>query len=406
MTAPLKRIAELHVERGRADVDGVLSLDAIESGTGRLLVDPWVAPVVPPQAGVADAASGDVLFGKLRPYLAKVIHLDRPVYASTELMCLRTRAGVDSRWFFYRMIAQPTVEWAVATSEGTKMPRTSWERLSEFRVHVPAFGKQRAIADYLDTETARIDALIARKQRLDALLAERKDAQVAATFSTIGVNLHQAMASHASLPKGWRRTTLGRVLTQLTNGYVGPTRDILVESGVQYIQGMHIKGGRIEFERRPFFVSEEWHRARPRISLSAGDILIVQTGDIGRVAVVPDDLGPASCHALLIARPNRDLVSSAYLGMYLQSSTAWHEMLRLATGALHPHLEFGIKAVPVLVPPKSEQANLVVEIRNRQRQIDLTRSKLSRQIKLLQEHRQALITSAVTGALEIPEVAS
>ena len=352
---------------------------------------------------------GDIILPKITPTFqadrtAIVAGVAGGVAAgTTELHVVRVSPASDVRFIRYVLSSRQFLHGGAAEMigvAGQKRVPDSW--LRDFPVHVKALSEQRAIADYLDTETARIDALIGRKQRLDTLLAERRDALVADAFNAYGINLHHAMASHAPLPDGWRRTTLGRVLTQLTNGYVGPTRDILVESGVQYIQGMHIKGGRIAFERRPFFVSEDWHRARPRISLSAGDILIVQTGDIGRVAVVPDDLGPASCHALLIARPKRDLVSSAYLGMYLQSSSGWHEMLRLATGALHPHLEFGIKAVPVLVPPKSEQHDLVVEIRNRQRQLDLTRSKLARQVELLQEHRQALITAAVTGELEIP----
>ncbi|HTO01552.1 MAG TPA: hypothetical protein VL068_12845 [Microthrixaceae bacterium] len=53
------------------------------------------------------------------------------------------------------------------------MPRTSWEKLGEFRVAPPAVPEQRAIADYLDTETARIDATIAKKRHLINLLDER-----------------------------------------------------------------------------------------------------------------------------------------------------------------------------------------------------------------------------------------
>ena len=70
---------------------------------------------------------------------------------------------------------------------------------------------------------------------------------------------------------------MGRTLRQLTNGFVGPTRDILVETGIRYIQGTHIKSGRIEFDRRPFFVSQDWHELRPRIHLREGDVLIVRS---------------------------------------------------------------------------------------------------------------------------------
>jgi type I restriction enzyme S subunit len=123
---------------------------------------------------------------------------------------------------------------------------------------------------------------------------------------------------------------LSLVLDQLTNGYVGPTRDILMESGVPYIQSLNIKNGRIDVSKREFFVSRSWHNERPRIHLLEGDVLIVQTGDIGQVAVVPEGFGEASCHALQIARVNRKVMTGPYLGSYLRSSFAYHSLLSRA----------------------------------------------------------------------------
>ena len=53
-----------------------------------------------------------------------------------------------------------------------------------------------------------------------------------------------------------------------------------------------VNSGQIDFDRRPFYVSREWHEERPRIHLQEGDVLIVQTGDVGKVAV---EIGRASC---------------------------------------------------------------------------------------------------------------
>jgi type I restriction enzyme S subunit len=195
-------------------------------------------------------------------------------------------------------------------------------------------------------------------------------------------------------------------VVQLTNGFVGPTRDILVADGIRYIQGMHIKNGRIDFERRPFFVSPEWHNARPRTSLRTGDVLIVQTGDVAQCAVVPPEFGSANCHALLIARPDQSIVTSEYLGAYLQSDFGRASLLRLATGALHPHLEFGIRDAPVVVPPLADQAALVDAVKRDQSLDDRMAATVHEQILLLVERRQALITAAVTGELTIPGVAA
>jgi hypothetical protein len=90
-----------------------------------------------PAAGLAAVEPGDVLFGKLRPYLAKTSRVREQIFASTELLALRPVRGVDSRWLHYVIMSDQIVRWAVATSDGSKMPRTSWSALGEYRVTVP-----------------------------------------------------------------------------------------------------------------------------------------------------------------------------------------------------------------------------------------------------------------------------
>jgi len=174
----------------------------------------------------------------------------------------------------------------------------------------------------------------------------------------------------------------------------------LFESGVPYIQSLHIKNGRIDFSRREFFVARAWHDERPRIHLRPGDVLIVQTGDIGQVAVVPKAFGEASCHALQIARVKLRVMSGAYLCSYLRSNFGFHSLLSRATGALHPHLEAGIKDIPVVVPPLEIQSKIVEQVERFNYGNVRLKSVVSDQLTLLQERRQALITCAVTGQLD------
>jgi type I restriction enzyme, S subunit len=101
------------------------------------------------------------------------------------------------------------------------------------------------------------------------------------------------------IPVTWKSVQLARINRKLTNGFVGPTRGILREDGVRYLQSLHIKGGRIIFDT-PYFVSEEWSAAHRKSVLKTGDVLIVQTGDIGQVAVVTEEFVGSNCHALII----------------------------------------------------------------------------------------------------------
>jgi type I restriction enzyme S subunit len=272
---------------------------------------------------------------------------------------------------------------------------------------LPPLAVQKTIADYLDIETARIDALIAKKRRMIELLKERASLALVDALAARGFQFPTVLGpdwSAIHLQTGWKVMHLNQVLLQLTNGYVGPTRDILVDDGIRYVQSLHIKAGKIDFSRGPFYVSQSWHDERPRIHLREGDVLIVQTGDIGQVAVVPEGFGEASCHALQIARVRRDLLTGGYLAEYLRTPFGYQSLLSRATGALHPHLEGGIRDVPIIVPPRHVQNELVSEVEHTRVGLSTLCDRLTHQIDFLVEHRQALITSAVTGELPIPGV--
>jgi len=335
----------------------------------------------------------------------KVQYADAPVFAiDTTFYVDRRLTSADLRWLFYALQTLHLDD----LSEDVGVPGLSRERAYDQTLPLPTRDEQRAIADYLDAETTHIDALIEKKQRMIGLLGERNSVLFTAALEARdfrwGASL-ESPAADGDVPQGWCVAHLTVMLDQLTNGYVGPTRDILVDDGVRYIQSLHIKDGKIDFARGHYYVALGWHKERPRIHLRAGDVLIVQTGDIGQVAVVPQDFGPASCHALQIARVRRNWLSGEYLGAYLRSPFGRQSLLSRVTGALHPHLEGGIRDIPIVVPPLPVQHELVNEVSESCEEADLIRAKLADQIALAVEHRHAIITAAVTGELDIAEAA-
>ncbi len=202
----------------------------------------------------------------------------------------------------------------------------------------PELEEQRRIAEFLDSETAHMDGLICATERQQKLVMERQSVAFHDSVQGEGgpdLNVIEPETSNAE----WRMLPLNHALNQLTNGYVGPTRDLFTDDGVRYLQSLHIKNGRIDFARKPYFVKQEWAEGRPRIRLGFEDLLIVQTGAIGEVALVDDEYVGASCHALLIARTNRSTLAPRYLWHAFRSHWGRNALLREQTGALHPHLE-------------------------------------------------------------------
>src|ERR1035438_8358372 len=147
---------------------GYIGLEQVEPWTGRLIA-------TTDGSGSAEGLStqfgpNDVLFGKLRPYLAKVHLANHQGICSGELLVLRPRL-LDPRFLRYFLLMNELIDAVNASTYGSKMPRANWEFIGNLPVLIPAISEQRTIADFLDRETARIDDLI----RFRELEIERLD---------------------------------------------------------------------------------------------------------------------------------------------------------------------------------------------------------------------------------------
>lgn len=160
---------------GDTEISFKLGLDGIESGTGRL---------VSPGTGAFDGDGiafrpGDLLFGKLRPYLAKTWLADREGAAVGDFLVLRPNDSAGSRYLRYLLLSSLFLDPIAASVTGAKMPRTDWDTVKNSVVPVSNSTAQRAIADFLDRETAQIDEMIAVQQGLVDRLEERSRAMSA-----------------------------------------------------------------------------------------------------------------------------------------------------------------------------------------------------------------------------------
>ncbi len=365
-----------------------VALESVEPGTGRLVADSALPMVAMPAAGAATAQRGDVLFGKLRPYLGKTWRVDRPVYVSTELMCLRPSPIVDPGWLGYLVASRPVVEWAVATSDGAKMPRTSWERLHQYRIRLPNVDEQHAIADYLDRETARIDALIRAKERMMRLLADQRDAYMSAT-------LWQG---------NYRPVRLKFLTAPPTSGNRDHASFAPIDDGVPCLRGLNVRAGWIDRENL-LRLSPDDHARHLGTRLHEGDVVVVRSGLAGAAAAIPPNLEDCNCVDLVIIRRSPKLVPK-YLEQVINSREAREQVAQRSVGALLTHFN-AVDAADLVVPFRdlSEQEQIVDGIDEFDERYLRMRASLDRQVNLLQERRQALITAAVTGEIKVPVAA-
>ncbi len=252
-------------------------------------------------------------------------------------------------------------------------------------------GRQRAIADYLDTETTRIDALIDKKRKMIGLLEARCEVvveqQIRGLVKTYGA---------APLKYATRRIEVGIVITPST---------WYAEPGVLALRGLNVRPGRILLDD-VVRISEVGHHFHQKSRLHTGDVVVVRTGQAGAAAVIPSSLEGCNCIDLVIVRPSPKAMPK-FLEFVLNSDWTQKHIGEHSVGTIQNHFNVGaMKEVPVPVPPLPVQLKVAELLSAETRNTAEITGRLSKQIDLLGEHRKALITAAVTGELEVPGVAA
>jgi type I restriction enzyme S subunit len=200
------------------------------------------------------------------------------------------------------------------------------------------------------------------------------------------------------VPKYWGVANISKISNKITNGYVGPTRGLFQDGGIRYLQSLHIKQNKISFHT-PYFVTKEWSDEKGKSILKEGDVLVVQTGDIGQVAAVTKDFEGCNCHALIIISTT-EKIDGFYLSWLLNSDYGFHRLKSIQTGALHPHLNCDtVKTVKTPIPQMIEQQKIANFLDHETAKIDTLIDKQQQLITLLKEKRQAVISHAVTKGL-------
>ncbi len=150
-----------------------IGLQHVEGWTGRYRVDPLATF----EGAAKHFAPTDVIFGKLRPYLAKVAHPGAYGACSGEFLVLRpVDTAVTPEFLRLLLGSKPVVDMVDGSTYGAKMPRAEWTFIGNARLAIPPADEQAAIVKYLGHAHARIDRAIAAKRKLIALLEEQKQA--------------------------------------------------------------------------------------------------------------------------------------------------------------------------------------------------------------------------------------
>jgi len=162
------------VETGTIDLP-YIGLENVESWTGRLVE---YEDKIEPESTSNRFQPKDILFSKLRPYLAKVVHAEQDGICSSELIVLRPLKKCFPSFLFYYLLSRDTIGIVNSATYGVKMPRANWQFIGNLPFPAIEMDEQQTIAVFLDRETTRIDDLVEKKKKLIELLRKKRTALI------------------------------------------------------------------------------------------------------------------------------------------------------------------------------------------------------------------------------------
>ena len=419
-TKRLKRVVFLRRSRVDVGVEGkddrpYVGLENIEPWTGKVFrnsaaTEENLFALIEDISLGSTFEPGDVLFGKLRPYLAKVWVADFAGRSTTECLVMKP-VEVEPRFLGYVCLSRDFIDRVDASTFGSKMPRADWDFVGNMPIPVPEVFQQRAIADYLDRVTTRLDALVAEKERVLTLLEEKRVALITSAV-TLGLDTpvslrDSTIPSVEEIPEHWRTTRLRHVITDVEQGWSPEAANYqpkLDEWGVLKLNAVN----RSRFDESAAKTLPADLVPRPDLEIRRGDVLVTRSNT---PALVGDACFVEATRSKLmlsdiIYRLTVDsrMVDGKFLVYFLTIPTGRVQIEHDARGTSASMVKISrdhIKNWHIPIPPLYEQRSIVDYLDRETALIDGLMTQIRETITLLKERRSSLIAAAVTGQIEV-----
>ena len=402
-------VVELAREKSGDDI--YLALEHVESWTGRLSASLNGAAF---DSQVKRFRRGDVLFGKLRPYLAKVTRPESQGVCVGEFLVLRpSDSGLLPRYLEQHLRCKPIIDAIDASTFGARMPRADWQFIGNMSLPLPPLPEQRAIVRYLGNVDERIQRYVDAKEKLVGLLEEEKQAVVNRAV-TRGLDPNVRLKSSGvdwlgDVPEHWEVRRLGQIATSFRTGPFGSMlhQSDYIENGIPVVNPVHMRGGEIVEDSKstvPEAIAEKLSNYR----LGRHDLVFSRRGELGRCVLVRDRETNWLCGTGSIrVRVSYCGIRPEFLIQSLHGQWVGEHLSIFSVGTTMANLNTGIlKGVPVPLPPVDEQGDILEDIRKKGQGIDAAITRAQLQTELLQEYRTRLISDVVTGKVDVREAAS
>lgn len=343
---------------------------------------------------------GDVVIGMDGDFNSVLWH--RGEAALNQRVCLlRAKPGVDPRYISYAI--PPHLKEINDLTWSTTVKHLSAGSVRAIRIPAQSVAQQRAIADYLDRETAQIDAFIAKNEELIALLTERRAAVIGRAV-TRGLSEVAPLSSDGpewigQVPAAWSVRPIKAEYTVVVGKMLNESKS--EGDLVPYVRAANIQPHGLDLsdiKEMKATVPE-----RTSLALRAGDVVFVEGGGgYGRSDFLTEDLaGWVFQNHVIRLRPRRGH-DGRFLNYWLQHVRMIGHYEALSAFATIPNVSGDkLGRIEMPVPPLEEQRRLVEYIDGATKRIDDAINVARRGVEFAKERRAALISAAVTGKIDV-----
>jgi len=391
-------VVQLRQEKGQFQSnDKFLGLENIESASGKFIeTDTHYTDM---QADVY--CKGDVLFSKLRPYLAKVFFANDNGYCTGEFLVFKNFCG-ERKYLFYLLLSSGFIDIVNSSTYGTKMPRANWDFIRNLYIPFPPLPAQTAIANFLDHKCKKIDALIENQEKVIAELAAYKKSLIQkVTTKGLGNSEKRLVNSGVEwigeIPEGWKIGRIKFVVSEFGSGTTPESGNDLyyAEEGHFWIQSGDLYNTTFIYDTKKKITDLALEKCKSLTKYRNNFLLIAMYGaSIGNVAISKIDAYVNQACFCLKTDNNNDL---KFL-YYCLFATCKENLLEKSFGGTQPNINSGIILNQIIpIPPLPEQQAIADYLDKKTSEVDSLISLKQQKITQLKEYKKSLIYEYVTG---------
>ena len=362
-----------------------IGMEHVEAHSMKLLGS---VPAATMKSSAVHFKPGDVLYGRLRPYLNKVYRPTFEGLCSAEFIVLPENERVDGGYLQYFLNSSAFVRFASHLNTGDR-PRVDFDQLAPYEIPLPEVNEQRRIVAEIEKQFSRLDEAVANLKRVKANLRRQRAAVLRAAVA--GTLLGDERSAE------WIDTTIGDVGEVISGLTKNPKREGLPRK-LPYLRVANVYANELRLEEIEYIGVAD--RELDKLLVRQGDLLIVEGNgspdQIGRVALWDGSI--ENCvhqnHLIKVRFGSRVVPQWALTWLLSPGGRREIESVSSSTSGLHTLSTGKVARLPIPVPPVPEQRRIVAEVDRRLSIVREVEAEVDANLKRAQALRQAVLARA------------